>query len=47
MKLFHGVCVPCSSVVLSWRGAVGFETSKAAAPPEPVCQPMPAASKSQ
>jgi hypothetical protein len=47
MKSFHGVCVPCASVVFSGRGAVGVETSKPAAPPEPVCQPMPAASKSQ
>ena len=47
MKSFHGVCVPCASVVLSATGFAGFDTSNPAAPPEPVCQPMPAESKSQ
>jgi len=47
MKSFHGVCVPCSFVPLRARGTRGSLTSNAAAPPEPVCHPAPAASKSQ
>ena len=47
MKSFHGVCVLCSSVVLSTRGFSGSEMSNAAAPPEAVCQPTQAWSKSQ
>jgi hypothetical protein len=47
MKSFHGVAVPCAFVPLSVFGASGSETSNAAAPPEPVCQPTPALSKSQ
>jgi hypothetical protein len=47
MKSFHGVEVPWAFVPLTTLGASGSETSKAAEPPEPVCQPMPAESKSQ
>ena len=47
MKSFHGVCVPWASVELRATGLSGLETSNAAAPPDPVCQPTPAASKSQ